>query len=86
MATSTWFLNSTFTGGSMRGNEFIGSNTGSVGSGTRAGGSTSGRYESVLIPSQDYIIEFENAGGATGDIGVIVNFYETLWTGNDIEG
>jgi hypothetical protein len=84
--TSLWYLNSTFTGGIMRGNDFIGSNTGSPGSGTRAGGSTSGRFESVLIPSQDYIIEFENVGGAIEDVGVVVNFYESPWTGVDFEG
>ena len=43
-------------------------------------------YGQGLITCDNGIIEFENAGGATGDIGVIVNFYETLWTGNDIEG
>ena len=70
----------------MRGNDFIGSNAGTGGNASRAGGSTSGRYESVLIPSQDYIIEFENAGSATGDIGVVVNFYETPWDGTGFEG
>lgn len=79
VATSTYFLGSTFSDGIMRGNDFSGSNVGQGASGVRAGGSTSGRIESVLIPSQDYIIEFENAGGGTSDIGVILNFYETPW-------
>lgn len=71
------YLNPTFTGGTLRGNDFIGSQTaGGVGSAVRAGGGRSGGIESVLLPNQEYIIEFQNVGTEVSDIGVIINCYE----------
>jgi hypothetical protein len=76
------YLNPTFTGGVLRGNDFIGSNTGQGSSAVRAGGGRPGGVESVLLPNQEYIIEFQNAGTSNSDIGVIINCYEKL---NDFE-
>lgn len=71
------YLNPTFTGGILRGNDFIGSQTaGGVGSAVRAGVGRSGGIESVLLPNQEYIIEFQNVGTDVSDIGVIINCYE----------
>lgn len=66
------YINSTYTGGTLRANEFIGSSARA----TRAGGATSGKYESILTPSQELIVLLTNAGGATGDIGITINCYE----------
>lgn len=70
------YLNPTFTGGTLRGNDFIGSNTGQGSTAVRAGGGRSGGIESVLLPNQEYIIEFQNVGTSASDIGVIINCYE----------
>jgi len=70
------YLNPTFTGGTLRGNDFIGSNAGQGSSTVRAGGGKSGGIESVLLPNQEYIIEFQNVGTSASDIGVIINCYE----------
>lgn len=70
------YLNPTFTGGILRGNDFSGSNSGTGGTAVRAGGGRQGGIESVLIPNQDYIIEFQNVGSSNSDIGVIINCYE----------
>lgn len=74
------YLSPTFTGGTLRANDFIGSNTGVGGNATRAGGGANGGIESVLIPNQEYIIEFQNVGNAFSDIGVLINCYERPYT------
>jgi hypothetical protein len=70
------YLNPTFTGGTLRANDFIGSNAGTGGQAIRAGGGRSGGIESVLLPNQEYIIEFQNVGTEVSDIGIVINCYE----------
>lgn len=75
------YLNPTFTGGTLRGNDFSGSQTaGGVGVSVRAGAGRSGGLESILIPNQEFIIELQNAGTDVSDIGVIINCYEKPYT------
>lgn len=74
------YLNPTFSGGVLRGSDFTGSNAGTGGSAVRAGGGKQGGIESVLTPNQEYIIELQNAGASTGDIGVIINCYEKSYS------
>lgn len=70
------YLNPTFTGGTLRGNDFTGSNTGTGGTAVRVGGGRQGGVESVIIPNQEFIIEFQNVGSSASDINVIINCYE----------
>ena len=71
------YLNPTFTGGVLRGNDFIGSQTaGGTGVSIRAGGGRSGGIESVLLSNSEYIIEFQNVSTEISDIGVVINCYE----------
>lgn len=70
------YLNPTFTGGVLRGNDFSGSNTGTGGAAVRVGGGRQGGVESVIIPNQEFIMEFQNVGSSASDINVIINCYE----------
>ena len=70
------YLNPTFTGGTLRGNDFTGSNAGTGGQAVRAGGGRSGGVESIILPNQEYIIELQNVGTEVSDIGIIINCYE----------
>lgn len=76
METFEVYLNPTFTGGTLRGNDFDGSSAGIGINPVRAGAGKSGGIESVLLPNQEYIIEFQNAGTTSSDIGVVINCYE----------
>jgi hypothetical protein len=72
----TVILSPTFTGGTLRGNDFSGSSSGTGTNAYRAGGNRSGGIESVVDSNDILIYEFENAGTAVTDINIIVNLYE----------